>query len=163
VKRIIQRVLCAVGALFFGAGALFGITQPINATAYLLGFGREVTVHVDESSRGLMGGRSRAGIGTNVEDGSAVRLFDVRSGDTVSARMVLIDIGVDSFAYRSARAAATDFIWLLGVLVLGGPALVFGLAASAPARARPAVTAAADGADSPAGADVSKPNTPGES
>ncbi|MFD5180518.1 hypothetical protein ACFWM1_32230 [Nocardia sp. NPDC058379] len=130
-------MLCAVGALFFGAGALFGVTQPINATAYLLGFGREVTVHVDQSSSGLMGGRSKAGIGTDVENGDTIRLFDVRSGDTVSARKVLIDIGVDSFAYRSARAAATDFTWLIGVLVLGGPALVFGLAAFALARARP--------------------------
>ncbi|MGS2805518.1 hypothetical protein [Nocardia sp. MW-W600-9] len=158
MKRIIQSVLCAVGAIFFGAGALYGVTQPINATAYLLGFGREVTVHVDESSRGLMGGRSRAGIGTNVADGTTVRLFDVRADETVSARMVLIDIGVDSFAYRSARAAATDFTWLIGILVLGGPALVFGIAAYALARARPTVTA-----DSPSGADVPTPNIPDES
>ncbi|MEV0060220.1 hypothetical protein [Nocardia sp. NPDC050718] len=139
MKRIVQSVLCAVGAIVFGAGALFGITQPINATAYLLGFGREVTVHVDESSSGTMGGRGRAGIGTSIEDGRTIRLFGVTAGETVSARIVLIDVGVDTGAYRSAASAATDFVWLIGVLVLGGPALVFGFAAYALARARPAV------------------------
>ncbi|MET9215276.1 MULTISPECIES: hypothetical protein [unclassified Nocardia] len=139
VKRIIQSVLCAVGALFFGAGALFGVTQPINATVYLLGFGREVTVHVDQSSSGTMGGRGRAGIGTSVEDGRTIRLFGVTAGETVDARIVLIDVGIDTGAYRSAAIAATDFLWLIGVLVLGGPALVFGFAAYALARARPAV------------------------
>ncbi|MFD3704718.1 hypothetical protein ACFWUP_16395 [Nocardia sp. NPDC058658] len=129
MKSIAVRVLCAVGALFFGAGALFGAAQPVNAAGYLLGFGEEVTVHVERGSVGSFGRDSEPGLGRVVADGREVQLFDVRSDETVSARMVLIDLGKGLHAYRSASAATADFLWLFGVLAMGVPALVFGLVA----------------------------------
>ncbi len=136
VKRIIQAVLCAVGAVVFGAGALTGVAHLVNATAYLAGFGEEVTVRIEESSTSGMSS-GHAGIGTIVEDGRTVRLFDVTEGETVDARMVLIDIGKDTQAYTTPATAAKDYIWIFGVVVLGAPALVFAFAAYALGRGRP--------------------------
>ncbi|MEV0432818.1 hypothetical protein [Nocardia sp. NPDC050413] len=136
MKRIIQAVLCAVGAVVFGAGALTGVVYLFNATAYLAGFGEKVTVRIEESSTSGMSS-GHAGIGTTLEDGRTVRLFDVTAGETVDARMVLIDIGKDTQAYTTAAAAAKDYIWIFGVVVLGAPALVFGFAAYVLSRGRP--------------------------
>jgi hypothetical protein len=136
VKRIIQAALCALGAVVFGGGALLGIAHLVNATAYMAGFGEEVTVRVSESSTSGMSS-GHAGIGTVVEDGRTVRLFDVTRGETVHARMVLIDTGKDTQANTTAATAAKDYIWLFGVVVLGAPALVFGFAAYALGRRQP--------------------------
>lgn len=129
MTSVLRRTAFGLAALLFGAGAVFGAVQPVNAVAYLLGLGDEVTVRVEEGSVGSVGTGSRAGVGRIIEDGREVRLADVHTGDIVRARTVLIDIGSIDHAYHSPATAATDFLWLIGMLILGGPALLFALAA----------------------------------
>ncbi|WP_043654821.1 hypothetical protein [Nocardia thailandica] len=129
MTSVLRRMAFGVLALLFGAGAVFGAVQPVNAVAYLLGLGDEVTVRIEEGSIGSIGTGSRAGVGRILEDGREVRLADVHAGEIVSARTVLIDIGSINHAYHTPAAAATDFLWLIGMLILGGPALLFALAA----------------------------------
>ncbi|MFF2087207.1 hypothetical protein ACFVVM_25825 [Nocardia sp. NPDC058176] len=134
----VQRILFLVGALVFGAGALFAAVQPVNALAYLAGLGESVTIEVTGGSVGSFGGNgSHQGTGTIVGDGRTVQLWDVRSGETVEARTVLIDLSLTgAHAYRDGLQASKDFLWVIGLLVLGAPALIFGLAAIAPGRRR---------------------------
>lgn len=134
----IQRLLFGLGTLVFGAGALFAAVQPVNALAYLLGLGESVTIEVTESSVGSFGGNgSHQGTGTIVGDGRTVQLWDVTKGETVHARTALIDLSLTGVpAYRDAAQASKDFLWLIGLVVLGAPAVIFALATIAPGRRR---------------------------
>lgn len=111
--------LTALGLFVFG----------MNAVAYLLGAGEEVTVTVTESS--YDGGTSRtdeAGWGYYEQDGQRYEVFSshMEAGEEIETRLPLIPLAFGSATGINANddAAYADLTNFIGVAVVGVPGFI---------------------------------------
>ncbi|WP_280341411.1 hypothetical protein [Nocardia neocaledoniensis] len=127
-------LLLAALVLCLGSATLFFVSQPINVLAYWLGYGEPVQVVVTEGSANLSIGRGDPGEGRVIADNSTIRLYGVTTGETVTARPRLIDIGANSYAFHSPLWAAADLLYLIPTVLFGFPFALVILGIIAPGR-----------------------------
>ena len=114
-------VLGSVGVALI-AGALFFLADPINIGAYYLGYGEEIRVEVTAGTD-LLGpggrGHSEPGTGRVIGEHRTVGIYDVDTGEVVTARPRLIDLGARPYVYHGNASVLTGLTSFIPVVLLG--------------------------------------------
>ncbi|WP_156910242.1 hypothetical protein [Nocardia mangyaensis] len=135
-QRILTILFTGALGLCLASATLFFASQPINVLAYWLGYGEPIQVEVTKGTPGSSIGRGGPGEGRVVPDGTQVWLYTVNTGETVTARPRLINIGARPHVYHSPLRAAEDLVLIIPTGLFGVPLVALILATIAPDRVR---------------------------
>lgn len=124
--------------------ALFFLSYPVNIAAYYLGYGEEMRVEVVEGSRSLGPpvDSKWLGEGRVVGEGRTVGIYHVTTGEVITARPRLIDLGAQEkrYVYHGQASVLVGLASIIPVFLFGLPGMAL-LMAFTPKRWRDPYTA----------------------